>query len=551
MRLLSLYIEKYKNIIKQTFDFSNNSGYITLIGLNGSGKSNLIEAIALIYNGILNKQKIPFHYVIQYEHNGKRYLRSPRIAMIDGIKVKNAEMIYPSSIIACYSGEDLRLWHEAFEDYYLHYFKKAIDGKTISPELVYMNKYCWSIALLSLLCSEKESVKCFLKNTFNIDNLDSIEVTFSFGDPDNFKEHPALTWIKRIHSDCLDEGGKATMKSILSYEVPLLPKQSKEKSLFHHLYLLSQPKKGNGIEKYITEIGIECSGISFNNFSEGHKKLILIECITQILGDDTSLLLLDEPDAHVHINMKKEILSCIDAFNGQTVLTTHSPIFIEMMNYNNLKYIENGISKDMDRIKAIKEISNNKLNILDGAIIASSKKLIVTEGPDDIKHIKKAIDVLSQVDKKFEKLKGIPIAFQGGAKLVEEFYNSIIDKDIENIEKVVFVFDFDSEGREGAKLVEKIGNVKIDYVYYNNTYPINTADYDYYLEDFYPSSVYSEIKLPEIANTPTFFQMKKMSTLSKSIKEKLQKKIDNNQVADKDFMGFENFLGELLNKFNA
>ena len=57
MRLKSLYIEDYKNIKKQTFDFSNSTGYIALIGLNGSGKSNLLEAIGLIFNGILNKKK--------------------------------------------------------------------------------------------------------------------------------------------------------------------------------------------------------------------------------------------------------------------------------------------------------------------------------------------------------------------------------------------------------------------------------------------------------------------------------------------------------------
>ena len=71
MRLKSLYIQEYKNIKDQTFDFSNNSGYIALIGLNGSGKSNLIEAIALIFNGLLNKKKIPFEYEMKYEHDVK------------------------------------------------------------------------------------------------------------------------------------------------------------------------------------------------------------------------------------------------------------------------------------------------------------------------------------------------------------------------------------------------------------------------------------------------------------------------------------------------
>ena len=66
MRLKSLYINDYKNIKEQTFDFSDNTGYIALIGLNGSGKSNLLEAIALVFNGLLNKKKIPFNYELQY-----------------------------------------------------------------------------------------------------------------------------------------------------------------------------------------------------------------------------------------------------------------------------------------------------------------------------------------------------------------------------------------------------------------------------------------------------------------------------------------------------
>ena len=56
MRLKSLYIKEYKNIKDQTFDFSNNTGYIALIGLNGSGKSNLLEAISLIFDDLYDIQ---------------------------------------------------------------------------------------------------------------------------------------------------------------------------------------------------------------------------------------------------------------------------------------------------------------------------------------------------------------------------------------------------------------------------------------------------------------------------------------------------------------
>lgn len=275
MRLKSLYIQEYKNIKEQTFDFSNNTGYIAFIGLNGSGKSNLIEAIALIFNGILNKKKIPFEYEIKYEHDGKNYTRKKREAYIDEKKVKTSEMFYPSSIIACYSGEELRLWHIAFEDYHMHYFKGAIDGKRSTPQLIYLNKYCWSIALIALMSSSDDKVTTFLKEHLNIDDLNEVEISIEFAEVENFKGHAAFKWINRIKEECLDKQGKTTLKSFLSYEVPLLPTQTKERTIFHYLYLLSQPKKNtekrNTIDKYITKIRIFNKGIPLFSFSEGHK----------------------------------------------------------------------------------------------------------------------------------------------------------------------------------------------------------------------------------------------------------------------------------------
>ena len=53
MNLNYLHIDKYKNIQNKDFDFSKNTGCIALIGENGSGKSNLLEAISIIFIEIL------------------------------------------------------------------------------------------------------------------------------------------------------------------------------------------------------------------------------------------------------------------------------------------------------------------------------------------------------------------------------------------------------------------------------------------------------------------------------------------------------------------
>lgn len=475
MRLKSLYIKDYKNIHEQTFDFSSNDGYIALIGLNGSGKSNLLEAVGLIFDSILNGHRASFEYKIEYENDGKSYLRTRTESKIDGRNVEDDDMVYPSSVIACYSGEDLRLWHEVFEDYYMHYFKNAIDNNIMTPRFMYINKYCWDIAFISIFCSKNESVKQFLKNCFNIENLDDIEVVFEFSKEKNFKEHEALKWIKRIRKECLNRKGRASLTSFLSYDMKLIPGQSKEFTIFHYLYLLTQPKKNenNPIDKYITKIKIENKGVSTSSFSEGHKKLILIECITKILGDERSFLLLDEPDAHVHIALKKEMLNTVFQFKGQTILTTHSPIVTnEIYNKNKecLLFLDNGTYVEPNFVNNLIKLSAGELDFINGSILLSSKKILVTEGPYDKRYLEKAIDVLKKSNSQYDKFDQIVIISSGSADNSETFYEQVLKPQISRYDKIVFLFDYDKAGYDGCGKIKGLKNSKVETLFYQDNY---------------------------------------------------------------------------------
>lgn len=558
MRLKSLYIQEYKNIKEQTFDFSNNTGYIAFIGLNGSGKSNLIEAIALIFNGILNKKKIPFEYGIKYEHDRKNYTRKNGLARIDGKRVKDSEMFYPSSVIACYSGEELRLWHMVFKDYHMHYFKDAIDGKLSSPNLIYLNKYCWSIALIALMSSENIKIKTFLKDNLNIDNLDEIDILIDFAEVENFKNHAALKWINRIKEECLDKQGKTTLKSFLSYDVPLLPNQTKERTIFHYLYLLSQPKKntekGNTIDKYITRIRIFNKRIPLFSFSEGHKKLILVECITRILGDNSSLLLFDEPDAYVHIALKREILNSLKEFHGQSILTTHSPILaneIQKTNGNNLFFMKDGCIIDSEIIKKLIDLSGGEMDFISGTVVVGSRKILVVEGISDVRCLQKAVEVFAKRDKKYERLLGINYISSGGTGDVKEIFTEVLAKQINSIEKVVYLFDIDDAGKKGFKRIEEL---KQDAKYKNYALKIEAIHYkddtsnNFELEDLFPQDVYNCIieKLHEL-KTYRDFKTRNTST-SNQIKEYIKEKAST--FEDDFYNNFEPILGKLLEVFN-
>lgn len=68
MKLRNIHIDPYKNL-NSNFSFENNTGYVSLIGLNGSGKSNLLEAISLLFAHVMGIEVIfPFNqYSITYK----------------------------------------------------------------------------------------------------------------------------------------------------------------------------------------------------------------------------------------------------------------------------------------------------------------------------------------------------------------------------------------------------------------------------------------------------------------------------------------------------
>ena len=70
MKLISLEIDKYKNL-SGTYDFNSQDGYIALIGENGSGKTNLLEVISLIFNGIYFMSLLYIHILTYFNYKEK------------------------------------------------------------------------------------------------------------------------------------------------------------------------------------------------------------------------------------------------------------------------------------------------------------------------------------------------------------------------------------------------------------------------------------------------------------------------------------------------
>lgn len=580
MKLRNINIDHYKNL-NTSFSFENNTGYISLIGLNGSGKSNLLEAVSLLFAHIMGiKVVFPFNqYNITYD------ISDHSVDLNEGDSLENGaitEEDLPSSLIACYSGEDNRLWDSGFNRYYIDFFNKAIGGGDYKPKVLYINKLCWKIAFLSLLFSEDDEVKNFITDKLHV-NIESVNVQFFTKEGANLQAHDASNWYKRVINKYA--GAKVQINVLKNDEDVDLgctkyPELTNDQIVFYYLYFLHMPDKSSepalSADKVIENIGISVNGYNFNDLSEGEKKLILIECITKVLGDENTLVLLDEPDAHTHIAMKKDLLKQISGFEGQTIMTTHSPMFLNKRwdgyDEKNIFYMHNGKIDNAEPLKHLAELTDNQVDYFEGSFILSSRKILVVEGKYDDKYLRKAISVFTKQDSKYSRLDDVTIISANSAGSAEVIYNQVFSNCLDHIEQLVFLFDYDDAGwKSGWKKIDAIPNkgTKIIPLFYQDNYVSTnypTLDADvieangtkeikkekaFMVEDIFPANVYASVIAPVIS-ARTHKDFNNLSFTNGGTAGLIKNYIEKNYKSfnDDSYEGFKPVVDKLMDVFN-
>lgn len=578
MKLRNINIDHYKNL-NTSFSFENNTGYISLIGLNGSGKSNLLEAISLLFAHMMGIEvALPFDkYSITYDISGHGVDIDESDSLDNGAI---SEDDLPSTLIACYSGEDNRLWDSGFNSYYIDFFNKAIGGGEYKPKVLYINKLCWKIAFLSLLFSENEDVKRFITDKLHI-NIESVKVQFITKEGADPQAHDASNWYNRVKSKYKNTTIQISdLKNNEDVDLGCSkhPELTNDQIVFYYLYFLHIPDKqsasGLKADKVIEKIDISVNGYNFDDLSEGEKKLILIECITKVLGDENSLVLLDEPDAHTHIAMKKDLLKLISEFKGQTVMTTHSPMFLNKRwdgyDENNIFYMHDGKIEDTEPLKHLSELTDNEFDYFEGSFILSSKKILVTEGPYDILYIKHAINRFSDENPNYLKIRDhVAFLHAGGSSNAVDLYNQTLYPAHERYENLVFLFDYDKAGFEGAEKVQESigakGDTKPQILFYQSDYSIvktrkpNDKDSESYIaEDLFDSNAYFVVtskvnvrnhkELRNITWNDVITSNKRPKNTPDAIKCYIE---DNYNTFEKEWLqNFKPVLNKLLDVFN-
>ena len=601
MKLKKLNIHEYKNLKDFTIDFELGNGLSILVGNNGSGKSNVLEALSAIFANAYSKKIIhKFEYSLEYiirnkevklvqNKSGRRYyyVNGKGIAFSKFIKTD----LLPTNVIALYSGEDKRLWHNYYEPFYLKFTKKVISGNEsgLSPKMYYINKYYWDIALLSLIYSTAKDDKEFIKNIIGRDTMDHILLFYTENMEKNTKSELLKAFLETVN--VFSEVGKGpngepislfgmTQESIFNiYGVKVFKEYSSfkklyyfvdakflnnkpenfdyyEKQLFNYLVQAYMPKE----KKIIKNIEMIYNGFSAKDLSEGEKKLILIRAVLSFVADENSLILFDEPDANIHEGRKHDLYALFSEYckyDRQMVITTHSPIMAQLAKEKELLMLEleNGKSTLLtdEKIEKIKKLSGTSWDIIgQGMMLKSSKPLVIFEGQTDVMYVKQALDLLRSQIPKFEKI-SVDFLNANGAGNVESFLENLKEL-VPEKKKIIIFFDRDDAGKKGACAVTKIpkndsrilqyqdiiqNNIIVSFIPYKD----GVTDGDFLIEDYFSWDLTVKSIVDDVLDMKKH-PLKNLPNLPSRIKKEIERRL--NQFKIEEFNGFIPLLEKIL-----
>lgn len=564
MRLQKLKINsRFKNLDAFEIDFSNKSGITVLIGNNGSGKSNILEAISSIFAGLYQTNFNPnFNYELVY--NKDTYIVEVKFEngvyefkindTVDNLRPEHL----PSQVISSYSGEESRLWDIYYKSFYDEYAASLRGAAVPNSKLIYINKKYWNIALLALHFYDFAAftdIRDYCQITLGIYQLNTVKFTFDI---------PKLTdWTKPLRGSTQEE-----LNPVTNFILALNPNREpsividlaelkiklgifSEIEFFRYLTASFMPKD----DKLITKIEINYNNnLDAECLSEGEKKLLLIMLILEVVGDENSLILLDEPDSHIHLSRKEEIQKLLTKYsNRENIITTHSPTLTHNFDLKHITMLTRKTNNDAqveakEKQEIVHELTKGIWNYQEQNIFLNSQNdILLVEGKSDETFLKKALEVLQITEPRYTNLKFeyLPCGGAEGVKLMTKKFTPKVGQHI------IALFDSDQAGWSSInKIFERPDNAKYNSGNFNRfrkegeiwiaifpTRPYYRGGANFNIEDYFSKS---------LLNKYVFSTFKSLDTIvtKDNVKRALDR--DCNTFQDNEFKHFKTVFDLIL-----
>lgn len=383
MKIDKIYIEAFKNLIDFSIDLDQTKMHTVLLGQNAAGKSNLLEALVIIFRDLDLEDETPFDYILEYQckenfikvqggpntkgkfkyflgikkESGIKYSSK----MITKVEIKrNKEEYLPKYVFSYYSGVSNRLL-EHFDKHQTRFYKALLDGIDAPPRpLFYARQIHSYFVLMAFYAFSDKKVSTFLKDFLGIIGLES--VLFVLKEPVWAKSKksakPLNFWTsKGVVRNFLDDLWNASMAPIVHEDTVREDFRRSHKQEQLYLYISNQEKLIEIAKKYgtnteffkslestyisdlIQEVRVKVKkvnvhgDITFKELSEGEQQLLTVLGLLRFTKEDESLILLDEPDTHLNPLWKWKYMNLLEEYSGkddssQILMTTHDPLVI-------------------------------------------------------------------------------------------------------------------------------------------------------------------------------------------------------------------------------
>lgn len=464
MKIEFIIIVKYKNLENCRIDFNDSDGLVVVAGINGSGKSNLLEAVALIFMD-LKHEDLPSElekpeYVISYIANGQRHeIRhtrgEDRQTYLPSGEVNDLSYsaIEDTRLIAMYSGEFNRLSNRGFTGSFG--FASSNSTLFVSPQSLLLSFL--GLWLTNSLQSDvgTGSFRFRYSPTYLLFRMRD---TFAI-DPETGPEDEIDDLVLKLIQMAEPEDGlyKVEMNSLKSAFESVGAVNSRDvTTVLERLISTDEYSVGYFSECDIclkTEGGAE---LSLEDLSEGEKRILLLRNVYEVLAGDNAVLLLDEPDAHIHESWKIDLYNYLRNKSRSgilTVCTSHSPTFVNKVDERSLVGLRNadgGMVEvvSQNELSVLRSLSDDRMNLF------SFRPMLFFEGKSDVTLFRQAIHAFRvsnadyadlTIDSDFD---FFIIGGAGDAKWIYTEYRKLFPRRL-----IYMVFDQDKAGRDALAQV--------------------------------------------------------------------------------------------------
>lgn len=375
MKVDKLHIRsRFKNLENVRVDFDEDHLMTVVVGRNGSGKSNVLEALVSIFRNLDLGETPPFSYELDFQlgeegwskwydikvdadpsrgtltkqyqisvkdkHTREGFKSVPFSKVRRNKKTKQAEYL-PNFLFAYYSGPSDRLekyFRKHRDEYYRDMLYNKLELRADIRSLFYAKPLHSQFVLMAFFLSpEFEKERAFLQEELGIESLDSIH--FVLRRPAWEKDKEDRFWgadgVVRDFIELLYPHALAPVKVTRNEDTSLTGKNKKND--FIHIFLPSVESlhelakqltpsiffkmlESTVLSEIISEVHIRVEvasskePITFKELSEGEQQLLTVLGLLKFTGGKDSLFLLDEPDTHLNPSWAVKYLKFLREF---------------------------------------------------------------------------------------------------------------------------------------------------------------------------------------------------------------------------------------------